>query len=178
MILYGFGDHGRVVLDCLRNDQNFAGYFDQVAQSRPEDFLGLYDAQVLPDERLVISIGNNRIRKNVAEKVQHKFGTIVAPSAIVSKSAVIGSGTTVLQAAVIQAAATIGQHVLVNAGVIVDHGSKIADYVHLAQGAIVCGNCEIGEGTLIGAGAIIATGIRIGAWQQIAPGELVTADRL
>jgi len=178
MILYGFGDHGSVVYDCLRTNQPFAGYFDQVVQTRGADYLGPYDPTILAEDLIVISIGNNRIRKTVVEMVQHRFGTVVAPSAVVSKNALIGMGATVLQGAIVQSGASIGKHVIVNAGAIVDHGSKIGDFVHLAQGAIICGNCEIGEGTLIGAGAIIHTGVRIGSWQSIAPGELVTANRL
>jgi len=177
MILYGFGDHGNVVYDCLEEKQPFKGYFDQREQGLADAYLGVYDPTILPDEPILISIGDNAIRKKMAAIVQHRYEILIAPSAIVSKRVTIGEGTVILQSTVVQSGVILGQHVIVNAGAIIDHGSNIADFVHLAQGAIICGHCEIGEGTRIGPGAIIHTGVRIGPWQLIQPGEVVTANR-
>ena len=51
---------------------------------------------------LIVSIGNNRIRKTIVERVKADFGKAVHRSAIVSPRCTLGEGTVVMQGAVVQ----------------------------------------------------------------------------
>lgn len=46
---------------------------------------------------LIISIGNNGVRRKIAEKLQVEYGRGFHPSAIISEKAVIKEGTVVMQ---------------------------------------------------------------------------------
>lgn len=142
------------------------------------EFRGIAVSHELPQtsEPMIISIGNNRIRRMIAEKTGGPFGTAVHPSAIVSPSAAIGEGTVVMPEAVIQSEATIGRHCIVNTGVIVEHENKIGDFVHLSPHATLCGNVTVGCGTWVGAGTTIIQGITIGKNCIIGAGSVVVRD--
>lgn len=176
MYLYGASGHAKVIADIFRsNDIEVQGLFDD--NPNIKELIGL------PVERtselkgpLVISIGNNSIRKKIAESISIPFAIGVDRSAIVSKSVIIGDGTVVMQGAIIQACATIGEHAIVNTAVSIDHDCEIGDYVHISPNATLCGNVKVGEGTHVGAGSVIIQGIKIGAWSVIGAGSVVVSD--
>ena len=125
---------------------------------------------------LIISIGDNRIRRMISQHMQGVFGRAIHPSAIVSPSATIGEGTVIMQGAIVQADAQIGKHCIINTGASIDHESVIADYVHISPHSTLCGNVYVGEGSWIGAGSIVIPGLRIGRWCVIGAGSVVTKD--
>jgi sugar O-acyltransferase (sialic acid O-acetyltransferase NeuD family) len=179
IILQGGGDHARVVLDCLLDqdmqvialfDPKYAGDLFGVPQR------GKYDPEFSPDAKAVIAIGDNQIRKTVAELSAHAFTTAVHRSALVSKFSSIGEGSMILHRAVVQAKARVGKHVIINTAAQVDHDCVIEDYVHIAPGAILCGTVTIGEGSFIGAGAVVIPGIQIGKWATVGAGAVVIND--
>lgn len=125
---------------------------------------------------LVVAIGVNKLRKEVAERYCVEYQVIVAPGAIVAPSAKIGEGSVVLQGSVIQTDATVGRHCIVNIGAMIDHDCEIGDFVHVAQGVALGGGVKIGEGTWIGAGSVVTSGVKIGCWRVIPPGSVITED--
>lgn len=176
MYLYGASGHGMVILDILEaNGIPVEGFIDDnPALDELLDhpvYHGKNDA-----EELIISIGSNRVRKMLAEKLPARFLTAVHPSAIISPRASIGEGSVVMQGAVVQTCATIGRHCIINTGASVDHECRIADYVHLSPHSTLCGNVSIGEGTWVGAGSTIIQGINVGKWSIIGAGTVVTKD--
>lgn len=178
-ILIGGGEHARVVVDALLAcharvnalfDPKYSGELFGVPQ------MGQYGASVFPDSKAIVAIGNNNIRKKVAEVCSHSFGLVVHPSALVSKFSQIKTGSMILHGTTIQAQTQIGQHVILNTGAQVDHDCVIGDYAHIAPGAVLCGRVQVGEGTLIGAAATVIPGIQIGKWAIIGAGAVVTKD--
>ena len=125
---------------------------------------------------LIISIGNNRIRKMIAERLETRFEKAVHPSAIMSPSANVGDGTVVMQGAIVQACAEIGKHCIVNTGASVDHECVLEDYVHVSPHSTLCGNVHVGEGSWIGAGTTVIPGVKIGKWSVIGAGSVVVRD--
>lgn len=177
--LYGAGGHAKVIADIISAGGGSVGhiYDDDCTIGR---FLGrevLSPAEIPLSQSLIISIGNNRIRRDIAETMNTvAFERAVHPSAVVSPSARVNAGSVIMQGAIIQADAQIGRHCIVNTGASVDHDCRISDYVHIAPHATLCGNVEVGEGTLIGAGAVVIPGVKIGKWCVIGAGSVVIAD--
>ncbi|MBE9465654.1 acetyltransferase [Dyadobacter subterraneus] len=180
MIIYGSGGHAKVIISCIvANRDKVDLIFDDIP-GRKEIYgmtvSGFYNSDILPDQKLIIAIGDNSVRRKISNQVKHPFGITIHPSCIIDKTVKLGEGTVVLHNAVIQADAIIGRHVIINTSVSVDHDCVISDFVHLAPGVILSGNVYVGENTLVGVGSIIAPGLTIGKNCFIAAGSVVTKD--
>lgn len=128
------------------------------------------------DSPLFIAIGDNRLRRRMADNIEAEFPVLIAPSAYVDPTAVIGEGTVVMQHATVQAGAVIGRHCIVNTGAVVDHECRLADFVHVSPGAVLCGNVKVGEETWIGANATVIQGLTVGARSIVGAGSTVLTD--
>lgn len=176
MYLYGASGHAKVIIDILvANHIPIEALFDD-----NEMLTQLLGYPVLRPERiagpLIISIGNNKIREVIADKLSCVFGTAVHPSAVVSPQASIAEGTVVMQGAVIQSDARIGRHCIINTAATIDHECIIEDFVHISPNASLCGNVQIGKGTQVGAGAVVVPGVKIGQWSLVCAGSVVIRD--
>lgn len=180
MILYGASGHAKVIIDSIiANEGSVKFLFDDNPSIK--ELLSIkvyhnYNSQRGENIELVVSIGDNEIRKKIAEQVTHKFGKIIHPKAYISKLAIIEEGTVVFANSVVQTSTGIGKHVIINTRASVDHDCKISDYAHIAPGATICGGVSIGEGTFIGAGAIVLPNMKIGKWAKIGAGAVVIRD--
>ncbi|MBP3482188.1 MAG: acetyltransferase [Alistipes sp.] len=176
MYLYGASGHAKVIIDILKSQNiEIEGLIDDNATIG--SLLG-YRVFHSPEglSPIIISIGDNEIRKRIADKLRCDFGTAVHSSAIVSEYATIGTGTVVMQGAIIQSCAEIGRHCIINTGATVDHDCKIGDFVHISPNATLCGNVSVGEGSQIGAGSVVVPGVKIGKWSLVCAGSVVTKD--
>jgi acetyltransferase EpsM len=183
--LYGAGGHAHVVADVLTAmGQSLGGIFDDdptVTDPGGRPILpglkigGRAQFESL-DGSLIISVGDNRTRQQLAAELPVKFTSAVHPSAQVSDSAVIGIGSVVFHCAIIQAYSRIGRHVIINTAASIDHDCQLGDFVHVAPNVTLCGDVTVGEGTLIGAGAVVIPGVRIGAWSIVGAGSVVLRD--
>ncbi len=177
MFLYGAGGHAKVIMDILKAE----GKLVEALIDDNEGLDELMGVKVLHNVNceispLIVSIGNNRIRRSIAEKVDAVFGMAVHPSAIVSGSARIDVGTVVMQGVIIQACVQIGSHCIINTGASIDHECVIDDFVHISPRVTLCGNVHVGEGTWIGAGTVVIPGVKIGKWTVIGAGSVVDKD--
>lgn len=177
MYLYGASGHAKVILEILEAcDIQVDGLFDD--NVAVETLLGYpvsrYNGECDGDK--IISIGDNRVRKQIAERVGGNFGAAVHPTAIVSPRAKVGCGSVVMHGAIVQADACIGAHVIVNTGATIDHECMVGDYAHISPNATLCGNVTVGEGTQIGAGSVVVPGVHIGKWSLICAGSVVTKN--
>ena len=109
MYLYGAGGHAKVIMDILKeNSTELTGIIDDNPhiQEWMEYHVLSYDPKrMFP---ILISIGNNSIRKNIAEQLYKKnavFGTVISIHAIVSPYAKIGEGSVVMQGSICKVAA-------------------------------------------------------------------------
>ena len=130
---------------------------------------------------MIVSIGVNRIRKMIVERLKAnnpdiKFATAIHPSAFISPTAKIGEGTVVMAGAVINADAVIGNHCIINTGATVDHDCKIGDYCHIAPGVNISGATNVGEGTWVGVGSCVIQCLNIGKNCMIGAGSVVVKD--
>ncbi len=164
MILYGASGHAKVILDCLKSQGKAVTCFIDDNPDKLE-FLGLKvkrSDNIPVDDEIILSIGDNRIRKKIANLISIKFGVAIHSSAIVASNVEIGEGSVVFHGAILQPEVQVSKHCIINTGVKIDHECKIKDFVHIAPGSILCGDVTIGEGSFVGAGAVIKQCISIG----------------
>ncbi|MCY7781458.1 MULTISPECIES: acetyltransferase [unclassified Bacillus (in: firmicutes)] len=184
--IVGDGGHGKVIRELInaRSDTRLAAVLDdkfRTFEAGEEWFTGPPEAvsevrRLVPDVLFLIAIGNNRVRKQVAERLDLKkedFITLIHPSAIVSKSAVIGEGTVIMAGAIIQADARIGAHCIINTGAVAEHDNQIGDYVHLSPRVTLSGAVAVQEGAHVGTGAAVIPQLTIGSWSIVGAGSAV-----
>ena len=120
LIIIGAGGHGKVIADAaLKNGYTNICCVDDNATG---DVMGFpiigttADVECLNDGNtdFVIGIGNNAIRKTIAEIHNVNWVSIVHPSAQIGFDAEIGKGTVVMANAVINVCAKIGEHCIIN----------------------------------------------------------------
>lgn len=179
MILYGASGHGKVVRDILISQGvDVKAFFDDNINLNLFESLSVhrYKPELYIDEKVIISIGNNLIRKNLSGIVQHEFGIGIHTSAIIGSNVIIDKGTVVMQGTIIQSSVRVGKHVILNTASNIDHDCSLDDFVHISPNATLCGNVIVGEGSHIGAGATVIPNIRIGKWCTIGAGSVVIND--
>jgi sugar O-acyltransferase (sialic acid O-acetyltransferase NeuD family) len=184
MYLYGAGGHSKVITEILNSHgTEVIGMFDDNPPNARFQPMEVRDGirllgEGFPklDAPLIISVGNNARRAELADLIDATYGIAIHGTAIVSPKASVGIGTVVLHGAIIQAGAEIGAHVLVNTAASIDHDNFIGDYAHVSPHATLCGHVSVGEGTHIGAGAVVIPSIKIGRWCTIGAGTVVIKD--
>lgn len=183
--LFGASGHGKVIKEILNANSVKVEAFidDNLAVNECAGCLVLHEYDGLSP--IIVSIGVNRIRKIIVEKLQAKsfdngynleFATAIHPSAVVSPSAIIGEGTVVMAGAIINADAVIGKHCIINTGATVDHDCVIEDYCHIAPGVNISGATHIGECTWVGVGSSVIQCLQIGQNCMIGAGSVVVKN--
>lgn len=177
IFLYGAGGHAKVIIDILASNGILVqGIYDDNPQ--------LTEICTIPITHnksykfpIIISIGNNNIRKKIVKNLQSaEYIKAIDSRAIISKQVKISEGTVVMQGAIIQSCSIVGKHVIINTGAKIDHDCTIEDFVHIAPGSTLCGNVSIGEGSFIGAGSTIIPGVKVGKWSIVGAGSTVIRD--
>lgn len=181
MILYGASGHSKVVIEILEQQKKvISGLLD--INPDIKSLLGYPVFQKIPEKysidkmKMIICIGNNATRKELAEKNLGEFETAIHPTANISLRSSIGDGTVIMAAVSVNCNAVIGKHVILNTNCSVDHDCSLEDYVHISPNGALAGNVSIGEGTHIGIGACVIQGIKIGKWVTIGAGTVVISD--
>jgi len=180
MLLYGASGHCKVVIDCLlENKIPIKGIFDDnptLTSILRFPVLGTYTSNYLPDEKIIIAIGDNAIRQKISNKIEHVFGEAVHPSAQISQFASVGYGSVVFHNSIIQADTIVGKHCIINTLASIDHDCFLEDFVHISPNATLSGGVKVGEGSHVGAGATIIQGITIGKWCRVGARAVVITD--
>lgn len=187
IVILGNGGHSKVIQDTISSyeDQRIVAILDDKYElmTRKNGIIYgplLYIQRIAKwDVKIVIAIGNNKIRKAFTKKLaisSHKYMTVIHPTAVVSPTAVLGSGTVVMPHALINAGSMIGNHCIVNTGAIVEHDNVIGNFAHISPNATLTGNVGIGEGVHVGASATIIPSVNVGHWSVIGAGSTVIED--
>lgn len=182
--IYGAGGHSKVIIDlaeCLGYTVNkLFDDFPEKAHLLPKtdkmDLSSTKEEFFSDDDPMIIAIGDNHVRRELANKLNPRFEILVHPSAVVSHYASLGEGTVVMAGGIVQAGAKVGQHVIINTGALVDHDNIIGDFAHISPNVSLAGHVEIGEGTHIGAGASVIPTVKVGRWCTIGAGAVIIRD--
>jgi sugar O-acyltransferase (sialic acid O-acetyltransferase NeuD family) len=180
MLLYGASGHAKVVCSCLESQNiKINGIFDDdlsIKALNHYKVIGKYNPNLMSDEKMIISIGNNSIRKKISKILTHSFGIVIHKSVFVDEISSISEGSVIFHNAIIQRDVEIGKHVIINTAANIDHDCIIENFVHISPNATLSGNVHVGEGTHIGTGASIIQGINIGKWVTIGAGAVIIRD--
>jgi len=189
LLIYGASGHAKVILDIAQRLPSYrvVGLLDDDTACHGHTLGGvsvlggfeLLERDKLCYCHLVLAIGQNKARKDLAKRVQvlgFECATLVQPSAQIGAEVAFGTGTVVMAGAVINADTVIGEHAIINTGAGVDHDCVIGDFVHIAPGVHLAGNVRVGELTHIGIGACVIQGIKIGEGAVIGAGAAVVED--
>ncbi len=125
------------------------------------------------DAKFIISIGNNKIRRKVAEKYQLPYISLIHPSAVIGKNVDLGQGTVVMANAVINCESKIGKHCIINTSATIDHECMLGDYVHISPGVHLGGQVSVGEESWIGIGSCVKNNVDIGKKVVVGAGTVV-----
>ncbi|WP_223584182.1 acetyltransferase [Sphingobacterium sp. GVS05A] len=177
MYLFGASGHGKVVAEIIESlNLCIDGFIDTDLDKI--SLLGYRVFHEYPDGPLevVIAIGNNEVRKRIANQYSCIFPKLISNSANLSHRSVLGKGTVVMAGATINVDVNIGQHCIINTNASVDHDCIIEDFVHLSPNVALAGNVFVGEGTHVGIGACVIQGVKIGRWCTIGAGAVIIRD--
>ena len=176
----GAGDHARVVASVLEAAGIvIAGHYDDDPGTwgvtlSASGVLGPI-GDVPPRARAIIGIGDNQIRKRVAERLDLEWVTAVHPFSWLHPEVRLGPGTVVCAGVLVQVGARIGDHVILNNGASVGHGARVDDFAHLTV-AHLGGGAIAGEGVLLGIGSVVLPRVVVGSWATVGAGAVVLSD--
>lgn len=191
VIVIGAGGHGKVVADALlAAGRTVLGFVDANPALAGATVAGLPvlggDAEIGKHGRGTVELANGigstglpSRRREIYDRFKSAglaFATVVHPSAVVSRRAVLAEGAQVMAGAVVQTDARLEPNCIVNTGAQVDHDCLVGRHCHLAPGVTLSGEVCIGEESHLGTGATVKNGIRIGARVLVAAGAVVVAD--
>jgi sugar O-acyltransferase (sialic acid O-acetyltransferase NeuD family) len=177
LILIGAGGHARSCIDVIEQQGQY-----QIAGlvGMPDEVLAKHLGYVIigTDSNLpelaknyryaLITIGQiqnaeHRIRLyHQAIQFGFQLPIIIAPTAHVSRHAILGAGTIVMHGAIVNAGARVGNNCIINTRALLEHDVTVEDHCHISTGAILNGDVNIGAGSFIGSGSVIKQGIAIG----------------
>jgi sugar O-acyltransferase (sialic acid O-acetyltransferase NeuD family) len=185
--IFGYSGHAYVVIEAIdKKKYTLEGYFEfnpiplnpynipYLGYEKDEAFLSIVQhGCVFP------AMGSNTIREKVtnflsASKIAQI--NIIAPSAIVSRTAYLGESVFISNGAIINAQVEIGNGSIINTGAVIEHECKIGNFTHIAPSAVLAGNVTVGDRTFIGSNTVIKQGITIGKDVIIGAGSVVIRD--
>jgi sugar O-acyltransferase (sialic acid O-acetyltransferase NeuD family) len=189
--IFGASGHAKVVIDIIERAglYHIAAIFDDNEASHGKSFFGYVvkggrEALLASFQRnefvaMVVAIGNNQIRVNIADWL-HAQGisrvSCVHPSVQLGRGVQIGLGSVLMAGVVVNADTLIGNEVIINTGATIDHDNVIADAVHVAPGCNLCGHVSVGRASMIGAGSIVIPSVQIGEQVVVGAGSTVIAN--
>src|SRR5262245_12005000 len=193
VVIIGAGDHGRGVLEILREaarqgeNCDVLGFVDDAPQKRGTfvsgtPVLGGLDwirSAGVPDLGFVLAIANTRAKAGIVRRLADhslSFVSAIHPSVILAGGVRLEAGA-VLNAGVVVAYDTVvGAHSTINLNATIGHDCSVGSFSTVAPGANVAGRVRLGEGCDVGMNATIAAGLTIGKWSSIALGSVVLKD--
>ena len=187
IVVYGASGHGKVVADILIvGGSQVAGFVDDAPELVGSRILGLpvlggaeWVKANAAQLQIALGIGRNYTRSKVAQQcVQAGAEVITAihPSAMISRSAVIGAGTVVMAGVAVNPEAHVGAGVILNTCCVVEHDCVIGDYAHLSPNSAMGGAARLGASSWLGMGAVIIHCVAVGVNSTIGAGAVVVRD--
>lgn len=182
IIIIGASGHGKVLADlAIKNGYELQGFLDDGKPSGENcgfPILGKVEKALEYQQEceFVIAIGNNDIRKRIAERYLLKWARLIHPTAVIGMNVEIGEGTVVMANAVVNPGAKVGKHCIINTAAIVEHDNFLGDYVHISPNAALAGTVSLGERTHIGIGAVVRNNLEITSNVVIGAGAVVVKN--
>lgn len=191
VFIIGAGGHAKVIANVINKSGDIVkGFLDDnieietvIIKEKKYKVIGTFEDIVhlqlkYPNSEFIIGIGNNELRKKIAEKYDEilNFYTAIDPNSQIALDVEIGKGSAILANACINTSAKIGKHCIINTAAIIEHDNILEDYVHVSPNATLSGTVKVGELTHIGSGAVVKNNIDICDNCVIGAGATVVKD--
>ncbi len=192
VVIVGASGHGGMLLDCIEKEgcYNVVGFVDSFKEKghKINGYEVLGNELALPQlmdkfniQGVILALGNNWTRKNMAEKIKHivpdlNFISTIHPSAIVGKGVKIGKGSAILPGSIVNANATIGAFCILNTNSSLGHDGVMSDFSSISSGVCTGGDLFLGRFSAISLGANIIEKVTIGEHSIIGAGSLVVKN--
>lgn len=183
-VVFGAGGHAASVADAIvSNGNQIKSFVDETGTKT--NFLGYkvvvsFEAVIPDGGNVVIAIGDNFVRKKLAERLVlkglYKFPPVVHRTAYIGLNASIGEGAVVLAHANVGANSKVGGFALLNTRSSVDHDCFLEAYSSLAPSATTGGNVRLCQASAVGIGATVSHKVTVGSNTVIGAGSLVNKD--
>jgi len=188
ILIVGAGGFGREVLEWTvaawpSAQQKIAGFLSADLDDKllpqlpivadPDDFTPL------PGDGLLLAIGIPDIRRRVAESLGARganFLTLIHPTAIVAKSATIGTGSVLCPHAIVSDSASTGRCALLNYFSSVGHDASMGDFAVLSPYAALGGGSRLAEDGFLGMHAAIAPRRTVGRGSRVSANSVAMTD--
>ena len=186
ILIVGAGGFGREVLHWARDAWpdhagKIAGFLSD-DPSRPVSLPIFGDPAAFvpePGDAFLLGIGIPATRRLVTESLLRKsasFLTLVHPTAIVSPTAVIGTGSIICPYAIVTDSACLGRFTLMNYHSSFAHDASAGDYAVLSPYAALGGGATIAEDVFLGLHASVGPGKRVGARSKVSAHSACLCD--
>lgn len=183
LIIAGAGGHAKVVADIATlNGYEHIVFLDDnkellnkslgfgIVQGSTQD-IDQFEGDVF------VAIGNPSIREQLMDYYEYKKNrtivSLIHPSAIICRDAIIEPGVVIMPGAVINTSSKIRRGSIINTCSSIDHDGCVDSFSHVAVGAHLCGNVKIGKNCWIGAGATVVNNVKITDYVVIGAGAVV-----
>ena len=187
----GGGGHGRVIIDMIEkiSELTLVGVLDSNLAVGGEvlgspvlgadsDVVALAEQHIL--EGVIVAIGDNYVRSQVAasvtEKAPHlKFPSVVHPSAQIAKGVQIWRGSVIMPGVVVNSGTQIGEFCILNTNCSVDHDGVLGDFSSFAPNSCAGGAVHIGDFSAVSLGANLIHNVKVGSHTVIGAGATVVS---
>jgi sugar O-acyltransferase (sialic acid O-acetyltransferase NeuD family) len=174
-------------LDALGDAWNCIGFVDDTPQKQADGCMGasVYGRAAFehaPDAAVLAVPGGPasfRNRRAVIESLgvdEHRYATVIHPSASISRNARIGRNVLIMAGVVITSNAVIGDHVCILPNSVIHHDSVVGAWSLIGSNVTVAGAVQIGENCYVGSGSTIKNGLSLGAGCLVGLGSNVIAN--
>lgn len=190
--LLGAGPHASVIVDIIEKQGRYeiCGFIDSEKEIGSDyygyEIIGRQEEINLLRKRfnfegLIICIGDNWLRNNVALQVKLllpkiRFINAIHPSAIIGKNVRIGAGVVIMAGSIINTGAIIGDHCILNSRSCIEHHCILEDFSSLAPGVTTGGFVVVKKFAAVALGVTIFDRVVIGEHTVIGSGALVTKN--
>lgn len=182
LLIIGAGGHGKVIADiAVKNKYSDIAFVDDNAVGHCLGYPIICKSSEMEQYNdgktdFVIAVGNNEIRKRIAEQYDVNWVSLIHPSAQIGANVKVGKGSVVMAGAIINSCAVVGEHCIINTGAVIEHDNVIENYVHISPKVALGGTVHIGERTHIGIGASVKNNIEICENCTIGAGAVVVKN--
>ena len=191
LILVGAGSFGREVFTWLsqklkgNSEYKIKGFIENLPHKRmeleergyPAKIIGtIDDYQPRPEEKLVMSIFDPKIKKHFVELLLKKgsvFYTLIHPSVITGHNVKIGEGCVICPNCIIANDSDIGDFVFINTNSTVGHDTVVGDFTSINGGVEITGDVKVGSECFFGVGSVVINKQKIGDRAIVGAGSVV-----
>lgn len=166
----GVGDNTAVYIDLLESlNFKIKGLSHYSDDRLGEKYLGyiidittkaLLERETLSGYSFALSMGDNNLRSQLAKEIRDKGGdvpTLIHPSAVVSRYAILSEGVVIHANSTIQANTEIKKDSIVSGNSFVVHGAVVGPCCYIAAGSIIGADAILENNVFIGLGSVITS---------------------